>query len=359
MRHGRVATPSRFLRRSPGYLAQALTSSSASKRISTTCSNRPGRHFSIPWDRPQGAKAQSFINQVIPRSRYGRSAFTTPLLLLIRLFYQATSFDDYHLPKTVSAPRSIIRTWYWKASTLLTKSKSDDSAEPLIGDTADGLPELSSKIPTGTWPTLLQNNPHLVSPASTVQSMTWIKSLSAPLSHEYLQFVLECPESRKRFRLIAERDTDGDWAYLIASSTGSNETIAELRPYDYQHDLPLPLLSVSWFHLPLSERPNMDHLASVLAQTSQLCPEYNVMREHCWWYAELVFEQMFAWTPNTGPGAMSKPTTPGKPELKHWPSALYRYSYVVLDNRWLKRSILVDRAKAFRAEMDRSDRLRW
>ena len=187
--------------------------------------------------------------------------------------------------------------------------------------------------------------------------MTWVKSLSAPLSHEYLQFVIGCSSTKKRHRLIAERDTDGDWVYLIASS-GDREIIQH-RPYDYQHDLPLPLLSVHWSYMPSSERPRIADLAAVLAHTSQLSPGYNVMKEHCWWYAEMVFEQMCASHLNGLPRAAPGRPEHAQPDLMHWPSASYRYSYIVLDERWLKRNILVEQAKWFRNEMDKGGILRW
>lgn len=323
--------------------------------IATTASNHNETAPATPRKQQSGVSARKLIDEILPRSKFGRSIFTTPLLLILRLFYQATSFEYSQDPPQRYTARNSIWKLYRKASTALTP---DHAIEGTLGVGDNDVANYAPKIPTNAWPLLLQTVSCPVSPTSTVRSMTWVKSLSAPLSHEYLQFVVECSESGKCFRMIAERDTDGDWAYLIASST-PNETIMQLRPYDYQHDLPLPLLSVSWSHLSPSEWPTMSYLASVIAQTSQLYPEYNVMREHCWWYAELVFEQMYASTPNASSDPITKPTNPGQSYLRHWPSALYRYSYIVLDSRWLKRSILVDRAKAFKEAMDEDGQLRW
>jgi hypothetical protein len=233
-----------------------------------------------------------------------------------------------------------------------------------VSSRINGVIDLASKTSTDAWHSLLQSKQYPVKPTATLQSMTWVKSLSAPLSHEYLQFVIDCNDSGKRYRLIAERDTDGDWAYFIASSgicesSVMSNKISRLRLYDYQHDLPLPLLSVSWSRLPAQKRPTIAQLATVLAQTSQLCPEYNVMREHCWWYAEAVFEQMFASSSNKLPPAAPGPSEHAQPDLKHWPAGAYRYSYILLGKRMLRRNVLIEQAKVFREEMDRDGQLRW
>ena len=312
-------------------------------------------------------KARSLVDDVLPRSRFGSSIFTTPLLLFFRLFYQAASFDNDTAPLATSAPRRTIRRLYRKASAALSKSKSAGTIESLDIFKPNGSFDLASKTSTDVWHSLLQSEEHPISPNSTLQSMTWVKSLSAPLSHEYLQFVIVCSESGKRYRLVTERDTDGDWAYFIASSEACETSqlsgkITQLRQYDYQHDLPLPLLSVSWSQLLHRQRPTAAQLAVVLEQTSKHNPRYNVTREHCWWYAEAVFEQMFESSSNKLPSvgqSESARTEHGQPCLQHWPAGAYRYSYVVLGKRVMRRELLIEQARSFRKAMDQNGHLQW
>jgi hypothetical protein len=312
-------------------------------------------------------KARSLIDNALPRSRFGSSIFTTPLLLFFRLFYQATRFDNDYVLSPLSASHATIRGLYLKVSPALSRSKSGGPAESLVNFETDGVSDMTSKTSTDIWHSLLQSEDYPIQPNSTLQSMTWVKSLSAPLSHEYLQFVIVCSESGKRYRLVTERDTDGDWAYFIASSEDYEPSqlsgkITQLRQYDYQHDLPLPLLSVSWSRLPHWQRPTAAQLAIVLEQTSKQNPRYNVMREHCWWYAEAVFERIFGSSSNKLPSVgqrESARTEYGQPCLQHWPAGAYRYSYIVLGKRVLRREFLIEQAKVFRKEMDQDGHLRW
>ena len=320
---------------------------------------------SATYSQRNAARASSLVDKAFPRCRFGRSVFTTPLLLLFRLFYQATSFDNYHLPPpAVSAPRVTIWKLCRKAFSVLSARHSADRSRSLVKPKMGGVVDLASKTSTDVWHLLLQSKHYAVRPTSTLRSMTWVKSLSAPLSHEYLQWVIECNESGKHYRLIAERDTDGDWAYCIASCgncdiSATSNKVTQLRSYDYQHDLPLPLVSLSWARIPPQRRPTVAQLATILAQTSQLCPEYNVMREHCWWYAEAVFEQMFKTSANKLVCTVPESSEHVRPDLKHWPSGAYRYSYILLGKRVLRRDVLVQQAKSFQEEMDRDGQLRW
>ena len=336
------------------------------RRIATSTVNA-GDVGSATYDQRGLTKARSLIDDVLPRSRFGSSIFTTPLLLFFRLFYQATSFDSETAPSAISAPRRTIRRLYRKASAALRKSKSAGPTDSLDIFKSNGNPDLVSKASTDAWHSLLESEEHPISPNSTLQSMTWVKSLSAPLSHEYLQFVIVCSESGKRYRLVTERDADGDWAYFIASSEtcGTSQLsgkITQLRQYDYQHDLPLPLLSVSWSRLLHRERPTAAQLAIVLEHTSKHNPGYNVTREHCWWYAEAVFEQMFESSSNKlrSVGQRESACTEyGQPCLRHWPAGAYRYSYVVLGKRVMRRELLIEQARSFRKAMDQDGHLRW
>lgn len=295
----------------------------------------------------------SLVDKIVPRNRFGSSIFPTPLLLVLRLFYQASPFDVACLPSAISSPRAAFRNlvtrFPWRSSVV----NPQESLETLPPETLD----ITSKIAAERWHPVISSGRYPLASASTIVSMTWVKSLSAPLSHEYLQFIVECRASRQHYRAITERDTDGDWVYIIAGSssgaTHSSGSIDQLRSYDYQHDLPLPLLSASWSNVPIAERPTILELAAKLQDISQRSPIYNLMREHCWWYAEAVFELMVAHTIRGDSWGSSIPV------LKHWPFGIYRYSYIVLGKRYLRRNVLLQQAKSFKKDMDRNGRLNW
>lgn len=310
-------------------------------------------------DNRNARAARHVIDSLLPRSRFASSVFTTPLLLFFRLFYQATSFESYDAPPFPATPRVTVCELLGKLRSAVQTKTSRKSDLTYTEDKWNGELDISSKVPVESWYDLLQNRRHAISPASRVISMTWIKSLSAPLSHEFVQFVVECRDTHKRYRLITERDTDGDWAYFIASSstTATNDAaIKVLRQYDYQHDLPLPLLSVSWARLPRSKQPTLIQLASTCEGTRKLWPEYNFMRQHCWWYAEKLFEQMLGQSPSD---ASVVDSDKSGPELKQWPGGIYRYSYIVLGKRMLRRDGLIVQARRFRKDMDEDDQIRW
>lgn len=297
------------------------------------------------------------MDRVVPRSRFGSSIFSTPLLLVFRLFYQATYFDSSRIPSAIRSPRVVFGNL---GSLLPWRSSEDKSREgiktPFPGKSTEIL-QLASKISADQWHRFVSNGRYPLAKTSRLVSMTWVKSLSAPLSHEYLQFIAEDEDSGEHYRLVTERDTDGDWVYIIASSphkkTSSTCSITQHRPYDYQHDLPLPLLSASWADSMKSERPTINDLASTLQDISGRSRSYNIMREHCWWYAEAVFERMVA---NT----VSAPDNPiTGPVMKHWPWSAYRYSYIVLGKRYLRRDVLIRQAKAFKQEMNIGGLLKW
>ena len=241
--------------------------------LATTPTNPTDAGSSGRYDHLGTTRARSLIDSILPRSRFGSSVFTTPLLLFFRLFYQATPFDNGNVPSSLSASYATMRRLYFEASSAWTRSKPSGPAESFVNFGADSVSDITAKTSTNGWHSLLQSHDYPIQPTSTLHSMTWVKSLSAPLSHEYLQVVIECGESGKRYRLITERDTDGDSAYFIASSeecgpSQPSKKVTQLRQYDYQHDLPLPLISVSWSQLPYWNRPTAAHLATILEQSA-------------------------------------------------------------------------------------------
>ena len=306
------------------------------------------------------AAARTLIDTLIPRSRFASSVFTTPSLLFFRLFFQATSFENCDVPLPQTTPHVTFRESLWKIWSAVKISTSSKRMQTNLVYDLDSTFEISSKTPTEHWCTILRSGQYGIAPTSTILSMTWVKSLSAPLSHEFLQFVIECPRSGQQYRLITERDTDGDWAYFIASASldtsQDRNAITQLRQYDYQHDVPLPLLSASWSRLPISRRPTLLQLTATCEEISKLSPGYNFMRQHCWWYAEKLFERMLGQSP---PDTSPTTSSTARPELKHWPWGVYRYSYIVLGKRLLRRDALIEQAKKFRKDMDQDGRLHW
>lgn len=291
------------------------------------------------------ARARTVVDRILPRERFGSSIFNTPLLLLLRLFYQARPFRPNILPTSSKSSWSdtfeisCIIAGFKPAKQPSTRS----DASPADTDT-------TFKASTESWRQYLLNSEYPIAPTSRLWSLTWIKSLSAPLSHEYIQFVLEDVDANRRHRLIVERDTYGDYV-LICSRTASDSSKMDVPSgpkADEQHDLPLPLLSLSWAHLAAQDRPTALELADVVAKVTQRSPRYNLSRTHCWWFCEAVFD-----------GMVTHNQSPGSAVLKHWRWAAYRYSYIVVGKNVLRRVALIRHAQDFSAEMDRGQTMVW
>ena len=222
--------------------------------------------------------------------------------------------------------------------------------------------------------------------------MTWVKALASPLSHEYIQFILLDPLNGSRCRLITDRQEDGDWVHIVggpgwdASAIYSSPFPPQPPPppptsfphlnhhqpaandvkdgnenasYDAfgHHTLPLPLLSLTF--APKAGRPTtLLDFAAIPAQVTAREPRYRLIREHCWWYAEAVFDaaRMLGRQHQNSPFRSPTPATPttireSSPHLKEWDYAGYRYSFVVRLHTWkpLRRELLVKCARDFRA----------
>ncbi len=191
------------------------------------------------------------LDLLLPRSRFGSSIFNTPLLLLFRLFYQARSFE---LPSDRAEAFSY--EIHARPSASLSEARSDVFEWRHHHHHAQSLHRavnLSSKITPSEWLASMSDDQASPYSSTTLRSLTWVKSLSAPLSHEFIQMILECETSGRRYRIIAERDTYGDSVHCLASTRHGSMTsgltradVALLNESDEQHKLPLPLLSLSW-----------------------------------------------------------------------------------------------------------------
>ncbi|KIW30121.1 uncharacterized protein PV07_05894 [Cladophialophora immunda] len=258
---------------------------------------------------------------LFPRHRFGSSRFNTVFLLLFRLFYHASSFEVAHTgyarrlylplpPETVSKPFEEV-----------------GDEKPLIAPN-QGLPNLFKNFrrfsTTGWLDTLLQDPAEFKN--LKVNSITWIKALASPFSHEFIQFIVEDSVSGQRTRVAAGREETGDWVLV-----GWNWALGD-TPSDH-YNLPLPLLTVTFDDV--NKRPDLRALAYVLSATTEKHPAYKFRREMCWWYAETVLEVMHE---HFG----------GK--VKEWEWSRYRYSFIVKTS-FIRRRVLTMHAELFKRQL--------
>ncbi|KAL6250548.1 hypothetical protein RBB50_002850 [Rhinocladiella similis] len=218
------------------------------------------------------------------------------------------------VPKLLSAPS--------------TQASNTTESEKASSVRRAGLPEILNsyrKVSTQEWLQHLSNHPEGLTNWK-VCSITWIKALASPFSHEFLQFVVQDVRSGQRTRLAAGREEDGDWV-LVGWNWASGET-----PSDH-YKLPLPLLSLEFDDH--QTRPSMYEMADVLAAITQRRPYYKFRREMCWWYAETVLEEMSAKYGGS---------------VTEWQWSRYRYSFVVKTS-FIRRITLTQHAEAFKTRL--------
>ncbi|KIW17712.1 hypothetical protein PV08_04907 [Exophiala spinifera] len=256
---------------------------------------------------------------VLPRHRFGSSRFNTVVLLFLRLFYHAGPFETV-APTTTAVPT--------QSSAPSAQAPNATDADEPSGLGCVGQPEGFNsyrKFSTQEWLRHLSNVPENLTDWK-VCSITWIKALASPFSHEFLQFVVQDVKSGQRTRLAAGREEDGDWV-LVGWNWASGET-----PSDH-YKLPLPLLSLEFDGH--EKMPSMHALADVLAATTRRRPHYRFRREMCWWYAETVLEEMSAKYGGS---------------VTEWPWSRYRYSFVVKTS-FIRRHTLTQHAEAFKTRL--------
>lgn len=259
---------------------------------------------------------------LFPRHRFGSSRFNTVFLLLFRLFYHASSFE-------------VAQTGYPKRLSLLVPALLEPANEEkvsnqrqLISTNGDDLPSIFKtfkRFSTREWLDTVLENPDKFKNLK-VTSITWVKALASPFSHEFTQFIVEDSVSGKRTRIAAGREENGDWV-LVGWNWASGNT-----PSDH-YNLPLPLLSVT-FDDP-KQRPELRSLSHVLSSTTEKKPAYKFRREMCWWYAETVLEIMHE-------------QFGGK--VKEWEWSRYRYSFIVKTS-FIRRKVLTKHAELFKKQL--------
>ena len=239
---------------------------------------------------------------------------------MFRLFYHASSFE-------VASTGNFSGLNPTSPQEAVTKVLEDVHNEKHVNTSAD-LPQLFktfNRFSTQEWlTTILADHPKFET--LKVNSITWVKALASPFSHEFTQFIVEDTQSGQRTRLAAGREENGDWV-LVGWDWASGDSPSE------HYKLPLPLLSVT-FDNPTT-KPALVDLARVLASTTQEHPAYKFRREMCWWYAEYVLE-------------VTHEQFGGK--IKEWEWARYRYSFVVKTSL-IRRKVLTRCAEVFRKQL--------
>lgn len=257
----------------------------------------------------------------IPRHRFASSRFNTLVLLVLRLFYQASSFDS-----AASSSKRI--STLKEAMTNGDKPRTDRNhcAASRGQRRVTSLEFFSAyeRLSTADWLEKVLVQAESIS-AYKVVSMTWVKALTSPFSHEFIQFIVEDPTTSQRTRIAVGREETGDWVIC-----GWNWASGD--PPSHHYSLPLPLLSLN-FHE--SDRPDIGSVSQLFAMVTERRPEYRLAREMCWWYAESIFEEM-----HSRYGC----------SIKEWKWAKYRYSFIVV-TRLLQRRTLRRHAEAFKAQI--------
>jgi hypothetical protein len=260
--------------------------------------------------------------------------------VIFRLFYQARSFEiaaprvEISLPLPLSLGdvrdnvdgRQESNEVQAREDDLQSVCHTEDTLRPLsLPSTTNTLPAIFKsfhRFSTQSWHETIVSQPSIFANLQ-IRSITWIKALASPFSHEFIQFVVEDSVTHARTRIAAGREENGDWV-LVGWNWASGDV-----PSDH-YQLPLPLLTLDFPNT--SSRPSLSQLSEVLSQTTTAKPAYKMRREMCWWYAERVFEIMHE-------------RFGGK--VEEWKWARYRYSFIVRTD-WIRRKVLTKCAEEFR-----------
>ena len=261
---------------------------------------------------------------LVPRSKFGSSLYNVPLLLALRLFYNASPFESglqqfshSHSRKEQDLPPFAPQ----EVSTSFVPSTFNILNQDTEALRSDSNPFTNFEtISTLDWLARISTSPVNYAHYRLV-SLTWTKALGSPLSHEFIQFVLEDICTGRRSRCLTHRHVDGGDTVLLGFDWTSGTEPSQ------HHALPLPLLSLTF-----DNGPTVSDFAKVLADITNRKPEYSVLREMCWWYAEAVVEDTCSKYRGT---------------VKEWDFAHLRYSFIVRTSM-LRRAKLVNHAEQFR-----------
>ena len=286
----------------------------ATNSLSTTCT----------YDNSSHDRLLQSSSSWLPRHSFATSRFNTLVLLFLRLFYQASPFQTSSI-----VANSVDRL----PSQRLV---DDNNLVPAVGQT-EALPlrekatpsnflTTYARISTKDWLSAVMSS-HQASSQFQVVSLTWVKALASPLSHEYIQAVIEDVQTQKRIRIAVGREDSGDW--VVCGWNWKSGLVPS-----HHHSLPLPLLSLR-FPPGSPKIPKLVALSDILATVTDQCPRYNLNREMCWWYSEQVFQRLYSHYGG---------------EVKEWQWSKYRYSFIVKTNV-IRRDVLTEHAQEFRRQI--------
>lgn len=270
------------------------------------CNNSSARTYLLPCS-------------LVPRHTFASSRFNVVILLFLRLFYQASTFEA----KTSISDQIVQQEIY--APALETGRNPESAQSPCNHDIRNHLFAEYAKVLTGDWFNMMMSQWESCQKFKIV-SLTWVKALASPFSHEFIQVIVQDPESAERTRIVVSREDTGDWVIC-----GWNWQSGE--PPSHHYTLPLPLLSLVFPDE--TTRPTIFMLGQILAAVTKRSPGYNLAREMCWWYSEQVFEEFHAKYGG---------------QIKEWQWSKYRYSFVVKTNV-IQRKELTKHAEAFKKQI--------
>ncbi|KAG9561378.1 hypothetical protein KCU71_g8376, partial [Aureobasidium melanogenum] len=161
-----------------------------------------------------------------------------------------------------------------------------------------------------------------------VISMTLAKALRSPLSHEFVQFIVEDSSTGTRTRVFTDRiDSSPPDRVIVGRDWASPK-----NPSD-QDDMPMPLMSLSFTNQPFP----VIQLAALMAAITEREPEYHFYSTMCWWYAMTVFKSAMMYAGDNC-------------EVKEWKFAKYASSMVVWDGIITPREQMEMEAHAFKRQ---------
>ena len=242
----------------------------------------------------------------LPVDQFSNSIYSVPMLLLFRLFYHASPLEQRAYEDTKRSIKSMI-----------------SSPTPNRAQEAGELFQEPHTLRPDEFLACIQNGPS-IGEQYNVRSVTWVKALASPLSHEYIQVIIEKKSTKERHRIAVDRSDAGD-AIIAGWDWSSGE-------YPSHHFiLPLPLLTLSFEQS--NSPPSLLEMATIITSLSSR-RRYNLLREMCWWFSEKLFistSQQFS-----------------QGVLHAWPCAHLRYSFIV-HSQWTPRHKLAQQAENFKS----------
>ena len=121
---------------------------------------------------------RTFLDRTIPRTSYGRSIFSTPVLLFLRLIFPLSVPLDKYEVSAAQSPAAASKT------TVASALQESGIAPQYHGSESY---DSSHSIPIRRWITFLQDSAYPIDATWTLDSATWIHSLGEfiPISETF------------------------------------------------------------------------------------------------------------------------------------------------------------------------------